>query len=185
MPQFSDLKQNIGFLMKDVTRLMRRNFMRHADEFGLTQAQIQALAYIAKSEGIRQVALAEMLEIQPITVARLIDKLVEEGLVERRADPDDRRAFQLFVQAAAKPLLDRIYVVAVAAREDAMTGITPEMQQMLISVLAQMHENLIAVEQGDKPSSPLNTKPKTIHSENPERVTRPDMTGATSDQKND
>ncbi|MDG4717980.1 MULTISPECIES: MarR family winged helix-turn-helix transcriptional regulator [Thalassospira] len=152
MPQSSDPKQNIGFLMKDVTRLMRRNFMRHADEFGLTQAQMQALVYVARNEGIRQVSLAEMLEIQPITTARLIDKLVEEGLVERRADPDDRRAFQLFATDAATPLLDRIFVVAAAAREEAMAGITPEMQHMLVSLLRQMHENLIAVEPGGKPS---------------------------------
>ena len=162
MPKFTDPKQNIGFLMKDVTRLMRRNFMRHADEFGLTQAQMQALVYVARGEGMRQVALAEMLEIQPITAARLIDKLVEEGLVERRPDPDDRRAFQLYVTDAAKPLLDRIYVVAAAAREDSMTGITPDMQQMLISVLGRMHDNLTAVEQGSKHTdtdAPTDPKP--------------------------
>lgn len=159
MPQSNDPKQNIGFLMKDVTRLMRRNFMRHADDFGLTQAQIQALVYVARNEGIRQVALAEMLEIQPITTARLIDKLVEEGLAERRADPDDRRAFQLFATDAATPLLERVYEVAAAAREDAMAGITPDMQQMLISVLGRMHDNLTAVEQGSKTDAPTNSQP--------------------------
>ncbi|WP_412776789.1 MarR family winged helix-turn-helix transcriptional regulator [Thalassospira lucentensis] len=150
MPSFSDPKQNIGFLMKDVTRLMRRNFMRHADAFGLTQAQMQAMAYVARKQGIRQVTLADMLEIQPITTARLIDKLVEEGLVERRPDPDDRRAVQLFVTTKADKLLERIYVVAAAAREDAMTGITPDMQDMLVYALGQMHDNLIAVEQSAK-----------------------------------
>jgi DNA-binding MarR family transcriptional regulator len=159
MPQSNDPKQNIAFLMKDVTRLMRRNFMRHADEFGLTQAQMQALVYVARNEGIRQVTLAEMLEIQPITTARLIDKLVEEGLVERRADPDDRRAFQLFATDAARPLLDRIYAVAAAAREDAMAGITPDMQHMLISVLGRMHDNLTAVEQDSKAYAPTYPKP--------------------------
>ena len=152
MSSFSDPKQNIGFLMKDVTRLMRRNFMRRADGFGLTQAQMQAMAYVARKQGIRQVTLADMLEIQPITTARLIDKLVEEGLVERRPDPGDRRAVQLFVTAKADKLLERIYVVAAAAREDAMIGITPDMQEILISVLGQMHDNLTAVEQPTKSS---------------------------------
>ncbi|MBO9509155.1 MarR family transcriptional regulator [Thalassospira sp. A3_1] len=160
MASFSDPKQNIGFLMKDVTRLMRRNFMRHAGDFGLTQAQMQAMAYVARKEGIRQVALAEMLEIQPITTARLIDKLVEEGLVERRPDPDDRRAVQLYVTAKATELLERIMVVAASAREEAMIGITPEMQEMLISVLGKMHENLMVAEPPQKTPESAPTKTK-------------------------
>ncbi|MAZ33763.1 MAG: MarR family transcriptional regulator [Thalassospira sp.] len=160
MASFSDPKQNIGFLMKDVARLMRRNFMRHAGDFGLTQAQMQAMAYVARKEGIRQVTLAEMLEIQPITTARLIDKLVEEGLVERRPDPDDRRAVQLYVTAKATELLERIMVVAASAREEAMIGITPEMQEMLISVLGKMHENLMAAEPPQKTPESAPTKTK-------------------------
>lgn len=163
-------KQNVGFLLRDVTRLMRRNFLRHADDFGLTYAQMQALAYVAWADGLRQVALADMLEIQPITTTRLVDKLVEEGLVERCPDPDDRRACQLFITDKAKPLLDQLYVVAAAARKEAMTGITAEMQEMLMSILQQMHGNLLAIEQGsktEKPEAPDSTSVSAKPKKNP------------------
>ncbi|WP_139833810.1 MarR family winged helix-turn-helix transcriptional regulator [Thalassospira alkalitolerans] len=147
MPSFHDPKQNIGFLMKDVTRLMRRNFMRRAHDFGLTQAQMQALAYLARNEGIRQVTLAEMLEIQPITTARLIDKLEEQGLVERRPDPSDRRAVLLYLTERAGALIDRIWVHAAKTREEALAGLSPETQEILVTALGQMYDNLTRAEQ--------------------------------------
>src|SRR3546814_7154100 len=102
-----DPDQSIGFLLSDVARLLRRNFTRRAQYLGLSQAQWQALAHLARREGVNQATLAESLEIQPVTLARLVDRLQEKGLVERRPDPADRRAFCLYLTPAAAPLLDR------------------------------------------------------------------------------
>ncbi len=85
----------LGFLIGDVQRLMRRQFQQQLEGSCLTLAQARALVHIARSEGIRQVDLAERLDIQPITLARQLDQMAENGLVERRSDPHDRPAYQL------------------------------------------------------------------------------------------
>ena len=79
-----ELDRSLPFLLHDITRLMRRNFHRRAQSLGMTQAQYRALAHLARNEGTNQVALAEVLDIQPITLARIVDRLAECGLVERR-----------------------------------------------------------------------------------------------------
>jgi DNA-binding MarR family transcriptional regulator len=108
-----------GFLIADVARLMRRNFTRRIQALNLTQAECRALMHLARSEGLRQVDLAEILEVQPITLARLIDGLAAAGHVERRADPADRRAFRLFLTPAAKPLVAQIRALAARTWGDA------------------------------------------------------------------
>ena len=98
----------LGFLLADVSRMMRRAFNKHLEGSSLTLAQARALVYAARHEGIRQSHLAEMLEILPITLTRLIDQLVEDGFVERRPDPNDRRAHQIFITKQAPPTLNSI-----------------------------------------------------------------------------
>jgi DNA-binding MarR family transcriptional regulator len=83
-------------MTNEVARLLRRNFNRRAQPLGLTQVQWRALARLARNEGMRQVDLAESLELQPMTVARLIDRMEAAGWVQRRPDPGDRRAVQLW-----------------------------------------------------------------------------------------
>src|SRR5262245_38847974 len=108
-----------GFLIHDVARLLRRNFTRRLQGLNLTQAECRALMHLARSEGLRQVDLAELLEIQPITLARLIDELGAAGHVERRPDPSDRRAFRLFLTPAAKPVVAQIRALAAKTWGDA------------------------------------------------------------------
>jgi DNA-binding MarR family transcriptional regulator len=97
-----ELRQDsLGFLLADVFRLMRRAFQQRLEDGALTPAQGRALVYISRHEGIRQVDLAKLLEVQPITLARLVDQLAESGVVERRPDPADRRAYQVFLTPAA------------------------------------------------------------------------------------
>ena len=86
-----ELKRSFGFLLHDVSRLLRTSFDRHARTIGLTRAQWRVLAHLSRNEGIKQVGLADILEIQPITLARLLDRLGADGWVERRPDPSDRR----------------------------------------------------------------------------------------------
>src|SRR3982074_2360874 len=87
----------LGFLLHDVARLLRRRFEQNARGPGLTRSQWQVLAYLALNEGINQSGLADLLEIEPITLGRIVDKLETLGLIERHPDPSDRRGGVFFL----------------------------------------------------------------------------------------
>jgi DNA-binding MarR family transcriptional regulator len=131
---------NIGFLLTDIIRLMRREYSK--SDLSMTPMQARTLVYVARCEGIRQVQLAEMLDIQPITLARLIDQLVAENLVERRPDPRDRRAYGLYLTSEASSSLDMIDVEVTRVREKALQGLTPEQIKITMDALLVMHTNL-------------------------------------------
>ena len=139
--------RTLGFVLNDVARLMRKRFEQRARAaaLGLTRAQAAVLAYLARQEGINQAALAQLLELEPITLARLLDRLQAAGLVERRPDPKDRRAHLLYLTAAAYPLLDRIFALAAEVREDALAGVAEADRGRLLDVLLEMKGNLIGV----------------------------------------
>jgi DNA-binding MarR family transcriptional regulator len=140
MPQ----QDSLGFLLADVSRLMRRAFQRRLEGSELTLAQARTLVYISRNQGIRQVELAELLEIQPISLARLIDQLATRGLVERRNDPLDRRAYQLFLTSAAAAQLDAIARVGEATRMDALRGFSDSEAAKILAALKRMRDNLSA-----------------------------------------
>ncbi|MBI1259124.1 MAG: MarR family transcriptional regulator [Chloroflexi bacterium] len=135
---------SFGFVMQDVARLMRRNFNRRIQEqeLGLTQAQWQALAHISVREGMSQAALAEILEAQPITVARMIDRMEAAGWVERRPDPDDRRAVRLYKMPKAEPILNQMWDLAAETRGAATEGISEKEKELLLDILQRMRKNL-------------------------------------------
>lgn len=141
-----DPDQSLGFYVNDIARLLRRNFNRRAQGLGLSQAQWRALAHLSRQEGINQVTLAESLEIQPITLARLIDRLQEAGLVARRPDPEDRRAVRLYLTAQAQDIIDRMWVLAAETRAEAMAGLSKESRKALIETLRRMKQNLLEAE---------------------------------------
>src|SRR5258705_8371299 len=93
----------LGFLLHEVARLLRKRFEQNARGSGLTRAQWHVLAYLAQNEGINQSGLADLLEIEPITLGRIVDKLQVLRLVERRPDPSDRRVWLLHLTPAARP----------------------------------------------------------------------------------
>ncbi len=146
-----DPQRSCGFLLQDVSRLMRRNFNREVEiqKIGLTQAQWQALVHISRNEGMRQAALADILEAQPITVGRLIDRMAAKGWVERRPDPTDRRAVGLYLTDKATPLLDQMWGIAMQTRAAAMEGISETDKEKLLDMLALIRTNLIKTT-GDK-----------------------------------
>lgn len=137
-----DPKESVGFLIKDVARLMMRNFNARARDLGLTQTQLQALAYLLRREGINQAAMADLMEIQPISMARLIDRLEAAGLVERRRDPDDRRAVNLYLTDQAQPLIDQMWEMAAETRRQALDGMPDETKELLVAALQHMRHNL-------------------------------------------
>lgn len=133
---------NLGFLIADVSRLLRRSFEQSLEGSTLTLAQARALVYVARREGCRQVELADLLEVQPITLARLIDQLVAAELVERRADPNDRRAYRLFLTAAAAPQLQAIEQTAALIRGQALAGLDDDQVAGMLAALRQVRSNL-------------------------------------------
>jgi MarR family transcriptional regulator, transcriptional regulator for hemolysin len=141
-----DPDSSIGFLVGDVARLLRRNFNRRAQALGLSQAQWRALAYLARQQGVSQASLADRLEIQPITLVRLLDRLQAAGLVTRRPDPHDRRAFRLYLTDRAQPLLARVWSIAAQTREQALAGMPIQRQRMLIKSLQHLRQNLLQAE---------------------------------------
>ena len=138
-------QDSLGFLIADVSRLMRHAFRQRLEGSSLTLAQARTLVYVSRNEGIRQVELADMLEIQPISLARLIDQLAEARLVERRPDPADRRAYQLFLKPAATDHLAAIEQVGTAIRADALVGIDKQQAEVLRLALNTMRANLAAL----------------------------------------
>ena len=142
-----ELKRSFGFLMHDVSRLLRKTFDRHAKTIGLTRAQWRVLAHLSRNEGIKQAGLAEILEIKPITLARLLDRLGADGWVERRPDPHDKRARRLFLTDKGRPILVELRVVALSVREEALSGLNAREQDQLIDQLVVVKENLLLADE--------------------------------------
>jgi MarR family transcriptional regulator for hemolysin len=134
--------RHLGFLLHDVARLLRKRFDQRARALGLSRAQWSVLAHLSRNEGIRQAALADILEVEPITLARLLDRLEEGGLVERRADPTDRRARLLYLRSPAHPILEQMRVLGAETREEALAGISSERREALIETLIEMKRNI-------------------------------------------
>jgi MarR family transcriptional regulator for hemolysin len=134
--------QSLGFLVGDVSRLIRRDFTQRIAGLGLTQAQWRALAQLARSEGCRQADLAALMEIAPITLARFVDKLEQSGLVERRRHPTDRRAVQLYCTPRGRRLIDKMRVISSGTFDRALQGIPAPDRERLIGILARMRDNL-------------------------------------------
>ena len=136
-------ERNLGFLLHDVARLMRKRFEQNARGLGLTRSQCQVLAHLARNEGIQQSGLADILEVEPITLTRLLDRLEEAGLVERRAHPTDRRIRQLHLTSKAHPLIADIFTIGAATRGEALECVAEEDRDRLFSVLSRMKANLL------------------------------------------
>lgn len=137
-------KDSFGFLVADVSRLLRNAFQNRLGAGGLTFLQARALVYISRHEGVRQNQLAELIEIQPITLVNIIDQLEARRLVKRTMDPRDRRAKQLFLTPTAQPVLETIETVIDSIRMDAMTGLDYEEALQAISALQRIRANLSA-----------------------------------------
>lgn len=136
------------FLLSDAARLMRKRFEQNARELGLTRAQWQALAYLARNEGVSQCVLADMLDIEPITLGRTVDRLEAQGLVERRPHDTDRRAWRLFLRDAALPLLEAMAPISECTRLEALAGVNEADRAALMRVLEATRANLIGAMSG-------------------------------------
>jgi MarR family transcriptional regulator for hemolysin len=126
--------RTFGFLVHDVARLLKRHFERRARLTGLpiTRRQAAVLIYISRREGVSQAEVAALLDIEPIALVRMLDKLRDEGLVERHAHPTDRRVRTLWLTDAARPMLERIMQINLEIRAEAFAGLAPTARDALI-----------------------------------------------------
>lgn len=154
------LTRSLGFVLADVSRLIRKRFDDKAGELGLTRAQWRVLAQLRRREGINQTALAEILEIEPITLVRHIDRLVAKDLVERRPDPADRRAWRLFLKDEVQPILDSMRSLSENIRADALAGIPAARREELIDDLLRIKTNLTSLDDTAEHRQPKRAKPQ-------------------------
>jgi len=136
------LDRNIGFLLHDTARLLRKRFEQKARRLGMTRAQWQVLSHLKHNEGIHQGALAEILEIEPITLVRILDRLQVAGLVERRLHAGDRRVRRLHLTDAAHPILEQIREIGHETRDEAFEGVSEADRDRIVDALIKVRTNL-------------------------------------------
>ena len=124
---------NFLFTLGEVQRLVRAYADRQAARYGITRAQWAVIAKVERTEGMKQTELAEQMEMQPITLTRLIDKLCDNGWIERRGDETDRRVNRLYLRKAARPLLGKLAGLRSELTATALDGINPADAQRMLS----------------------------------------------------
>ncbi len=136
------MNETIGFLLNDTARLFRRALNARTRDSGITALQWRLITYLKRHEGIRQGPLAELIEVEPITLSRMVDRLVEAEMVERRADPADRRAWRLYLTARAGDLLGGMRETADALTAEATEGLSAAERDQLITLVERVRANL-------------------------------------------
>jgi MarR family transcriptional regulator for hemolysin len=134
--------REIGVNIMDVARMLRTYADHRARQFGISRAQWVVLMRLDRSEGLKQSELAEILDLQPISLTRLLDRLADNGLIERRPDPNDRRANQLYLTPAARPLLEQLVELGRDLMDDVLAGLNAKAHERLLSDLQLMKDNL-------------------------------------------
>ncbi|HTV34244.1 MAG TPA: MarR family transcriptional regulator [Methylocella sp.] len=142
MPNRPQKNRELGFALNDVARLLRTYADQKAAQFGMTRAKWAVLARLDRAEGLKQSELADVLDLHPISLTRLLDGLCESGLIERRADPDDRRAKRLYLMPTARPLLERLTKLGEALMEEVLDGLDETRLSALHADLDRLKTNL-------------------------------------------
>ena len=141
MPRGS-VDMNFLFALGELQRLVRAYADKQAARYGITRAQWAVLAKVERTEGLKQSELAELMEMQPITLTRLVDRLCDHGWIERRGDDTDRRVNRLYLRKAARPLLGKLSGLRSELTATALEGINPSEAQRLLAQLETIKENV-------------------------------------------
>ena len=141
-----DWHQHLGFLLDDVAHLYARRFEEHARGLSLTLHQCKALAVLANCEGVSQKRLADISEIDPGRLVRILDRMEAVGWAERRSDPHDRRAHLLTTTDSAKPVIQQIWRAVSKTNAEALKDLVFRDLPVLTELLARIHANLVALE---------------------------------------
>ena len=137
-------KREIAFTIMDVARMLRTYADQRARQFGISRAQWTVLIRIDRTEGLKQSELADILDMQPISLTRLLDRLAENGLIERRADPNDRRANRLYLKPAARPMLEQLAALGTDMMTTVLDGLDTRTVERMLSDLGLIKDNLRA-----------------------------------------
>ena len=133
---------NFLFTLGELQRLIRSYADKQASRYGITRAQWAVLAKVERAEGLKQTELAEQMEMQPITLTRLIDRLCDNGWIERRSDDSDRRVNRLYLRKAARPLLGKLAGLRSELTATALEGIPPADAHRMLAQLEAIKENV-------------------------------------------
>lgn len=136
------MNDSIGFLINDTARLFRRMFDSNIRDLGMTSLQWRAVARLHREPGMRQSELADLLEVEPITLSRMIDRLADSGMVCRKPDPGDRRAWNLYLTDKAQPLMAQLQREADLVQELALTGLDEQERAVLARLVERVRGNL-------------------------------------------
>ena len=142
--------EDLPFQIAETAHALRKSFDRRASVLGVTRAQWKVLLRLTRMPGLRQVELADMLDVEPITLSRIVDRLEEAGHVERTPDPADRRVWRLQVTEQAKPLVAKLQGVGHDLIEEAFEGIETRDLEQVRDVLARVRENVSVIQRGKK-----------------------------------
>lgn len=137
-----DLKRQLVAQLVETSRLLRNYIDHRAKRCGTTRAQWIVLFRLRQQEGLSQVDLADVLELQPISLVRLLDRLVEHGLLERRHDPKDRRANRLYLTASGRQLVDDLDSLRDAIATDVLQDIPTEAIESNLATLRDIKERI-------------------------------------------
>jgi DNA-binding MarR family transcriptional regulator len=144
-----DVKRQILAQLVETSRLLRNYIDQRAKSRGTTRAQWIVLFRLRQQEGLSQVDLAEVLELQPISLVRLLDRLVEQGLLERRHDPRDRRANRLFLTVTGRQLVDDLDGLRDVIAADVLRDIPTEALETSLDVLRDIKERVKGIADAD------------------------------------
>jgi len=151
------INREFAFTLSDVARLLKTYADQRARQFGISRAQWAVLVRLDRSEGLKQSELAELLDLQPITLTRLLDRLAANGLIERRADPNDRRVNRLYLTAAARPLLERLADLGADMMDTVLTGVDRKTIERMLHDLNAVKDNLrTAINRNPAPAQAAN-----------------------------
>jgi DNA-binding MarR family transcriptional regulator len=142
--------KELAWEIGETSRMMRRYYDRRASALGVTTAQWRLLLRLYREPGLKQVELAERMDVEPITACRIVDRLEEAGLVERQRDPDDRRAWRLVVTEKAEPIMTRLRTLAEELSGEAFAGMSVEDVEAMRGKLSRIRENVSRAEAAQK-----------------------------------
>jgi DNA-binding MarR family transcriptional regulator len=157
----TDRLKHFGFLIKDLSRRYVQRFEHHAQETSLTLMQCKVLVHLERSEGVSQARLAELTDMDPMTMVRILDRMEADKMLERRSDPADRRARRLYLTKKSKPLLDEVWRLVDITRMEMFSGLSKSERDTFMRVLEQVHDNACALDEPQALPNPVPTVKRT------------------------
>jgi DNA-binding MarR family transcriptional regulator len=142
MTEKTSFDRDLQIQLHDVARMLRTRFDRWAHTYGMTRAQGVILARLHRQPGLSQIEMADLCEVEPITVGRLVDRLEARGLIERRPDPTDRRIKRLHLLPASEPVLAKIEAYKADLDAYLLGGISASDRKTVVEVLLHMKNKL-------------------------------------------